>query len=129
MKCPNCGCEDFYVDQLRTGCGCTEGGAWEPIELNGCPIITYLCKKCGRVEFYAPDSLARYQAQDKKRLEEEQKRLDDEKRRNHLLKEKERLEALVKDENQTVKAVRKANERLEKINEELKTKIGPCVNY
>lgn len=127
MKCPNCGCEDFYIDRLRTGSGCVEGGAWEPIEINGCQVVTYLCKKCGRVELYGPDSLAKYQAQEKERIEKEQKQLEAEKRKSNLLKEKARLEAIAEDENQTVKAVRKANERLEKINEELKN--GPRGNY
>ena len=120
MKCPNCGCEDFYVDQLRTGCGCSEGGAYEPIEVNGCPVVAYLCKKCGRIELYGPESLARYQAQEQKKAEEESEKISKEKRKASLLKEQAELEIIVNDENQTVKAVRQAAIRLEKINEELR---------
>ena len=130
MKCPNCGCEDFYVDQLRTGCGCTEGGAWEAIEVNRCPVVAYLCKKCGRIELYGPESLARYQAQDQERAKKEAEKLAKEKRTAFLLKEKERLEKIVNDENQTVKAVRNAKNRLEAIYKELNIKDGvyPCGN-
>ena len=126
MKCPNCGCEDFYVDQLKTGGCCTEGGAWEPIEVNGCPVVVYLCKKCGRIELYGPDSLAKHIEQDQEKAKKEAEKIANEKRKAALLKEKEELEAIVNDENQTVKTVRKATERLQRINEELK--YGPCGN-
>lgn len=126
MKCPNCGCNDFYVGNLRTGCGCTEGGAWEAIEFNGRPAAAYLCKKCGRIELYCPESVSDIQKKEQETAKKEAERLAKENRIAALKKEKEELEAIVNDENQTVKEYKKAKARLEKINEEIET--GPCGN-
>ena len=126
MKCPNCGCKDFYADYLRTGCGCTEGGAWEAIEFNGKPVTAYLCKKCGRIELYNPEAVLAIQKKEQEAAKKEAERIAEEKRIEALKKEIEGLEAIVNDENQTVKEYKKAKARLEKIKKEIK--VGPCGN-
>ena len=121
MKCPNCGCADFCVSTLRTGPCCAEGGAWEPIEFNGRKIVAYLCKKCGRIELFSPESVVDIQEKEQEEAKKEAERIAEEKRMAALIKEKEQLEAIVNDENQTVKEYKKAKNRLEKINKEIKT--------
>ena len=128
MKCPNCGYEDFYAISFATGPGCVEGGAWEPIEVSGVPVEAYLCKKCGRIELYGTKALKVIKAGEEEKAKHEAEKLAKEKRTKDLLREKEKLEAIIKDENQTVKAVREAEERLKEVNKELPS-FGPCGNH
>ena len=120
MKCPNCGCKDFYETTLRTGPNCTEGGAWEAIEVSGVPVEAYICKKCGRIELYGLKAKFAIEAQEQEHAKKEEEKAKAENRKAFLLKEKERLEALIKDENQTVRAVNQAKEELEKVRSELR---------
>lgn len=122
MKCPNCGCSDFYEDILRTGMGCTEGGSGVPITVYGQPVTAYLCKKCGRIELYGEESLKAIKKSEALIAKRENERIAAERRREALLKEKETLEAIVNDENQTVKVVKQATKRLEEIKKELGSK-------
>ena len=128
MKCPNCGNEEFYSISFTTGGGCVEGGAWEPIEASGVPVEAYLCKKCGRIELYGTNALEAIKAREEEKAKQEAEKMAVEKRKDALLKEKEKLEAIVRDENQSVKAVREAQERLKEINKELPSG-EPCGNY
>lgn len=128
MKCPNCGCEDFYAVSFATGPGCVEGGAWEQIEANRIPVEAYLCKKCGRIELYGTKTLKAIKAGEEEKAKQEAEELAKAKRKEALLKEKEKLEAIVRDENQTVKTVREAEERLKEISKELPS-LEPCGNH
>ena len=120
MKCPNCGCQDFYDLTLFTDKNYFDGGGGEVYLSGQFKLHAYLCKKCGKVELYSPDGLFGIKAQEKKHAEEEAARFAAEKRKEFLLKEKERLEAFIKDENQTVKAVNQAKEDLDKVRSELR---------
>lgn len=132
MKCPNCGGQIFYEREITTNGNCTEGGAWQPILLGSFQMMGFICKNCGRVEIYcpgSPESFKKQEAAQKKAAEEEQTR---QQRVEELNNRKKVLNAIVSDENQTVKAVREAKEELVRIDEELKVlnpKKGPCGNY
>ncbi len=102
-----------------TGGYCTEGGAWTPIEINGKPVIGCICKKCGHIEFFSKEALAKYNKDcaDKKKADIAKQVAA--KRYESLKKELKQLEDVIKDENQTVKAVKDAKERIEKVRKEL----------
>ncbi len=119
MKCPNCNCEVFYKDTLMTGGYCTEGGAWKPIEVHGCPVDAYICKNCGRIEFYSLEALKKHVAEDERKAKEETFIKAKEEKKAKLLSEKKELSLIVNDENQTIKRVKEAQERLKKIESEL----------
>ena len=127
MKCPNCGCANFYESTLRTGCGCTEGGAWEPIELNGRPVVAYLCKKCGRVELYAPDALADILKKEEETKRKQEEEILKEKAIKELRARREELLLIVRDENRTVKEVNAARNEIASIENKLK-QLGVTLN-
>ena len=112
MKCPNCGCKDFYKDILKTGIYCTEGGSDQPIKVNGGSVIAYVCKNCARIEFYSEEALEKWVSLEKDKEQKEKDRIAFENEKNILLKEKKELELIVDDENQTVKNVKLAQTRL-----------------
>ena len=83
-------------------------------------VDAFVCLKCGRVEFYAKKEIVDKrlaEAERKKEIEAERERIDQE----IALKQKElsKLEAVAKDENQTVKAVREAEERIAQVKKEI----------
>lgn len=51
MKCPNCGCEEFYSTTLMTDCNAVDGGCLN-IMINGELVEAKVCKKCGKVELF-----------------------------------------------------------------------------
>lgn len=119
MKCPNCGCADFYESTLTTGFGCTEGGSLVPIILFEGSIKGYICKNCGRVELFSPTGLEnclKRETEEKKRVEFESSKQE---RIQALKKEIEQLKIITKDENQTVKVVKEAERRLMEAENEL----------
>ncbi len=119
MKCPNCGSQDFYSLNLENDQNYLEGGGGE-VRISGFKLHAYLCKKCGRIELYSTEGLSGIKAQEQKRIEEEAAKEAKEKRKSFLLKEVERLQAIIEDENQTVRAVKQAEEEIEKARKELK---------
>ena len=51
MKCPNCGCEEFYSTNLKTDANACEGGSLD-IMIDGELVMAHVCKKCGKVELF-----------------------------------------------------------------------------
>ena len=104
---------------VKTNGNCTEGGAHQPIEINGKPIAAYICKNCGRVELYGVESLATYKAVELKAKQDAEAKVAREKRKIVLEERKKELKKIIADDNNTVKAVNSAKYELEKIEKEL----------
>lgn len=119
IKCPNCGCEEFYSDLVKTNGSCIEGGAWQPIEINRKPITAYVCKKCGRIELYSLEALDAFKEAEKKRKKAEEEAVSRENRIQSLEKEISRLKAIISNDNNTVKSVNSAKKRLPEAEREL----------
>lgn len=113
MKCANCSCNEFYIMQdLETSNG-------ERVKINGCAIKAYLCKKCGKIEFYSPLALKKFKDYEEKKKQEEAAEKARKEKIDSLNKEIEELKAIIGDDNQTVKAVREASSKLEEKEKEL----------
>lgn len=119
MKCSNCGCEEFFEKPLMTGSGCTEGGAWQPIEINGRPVIGYICKKCGHIEFFSPKALEAFKKSEAKEAKERYLLKEKSEKIASLKSEFEEARKIANDENQTVKASNDAKARMAEIKKEL----------
>ncbi len=76
-------------------------------------LDAYACKKCHHVDFYVTEkTIKKYEDQVKKQ-EEYCRRMDEyQSRKNEIEKEMARLKEIINDENQTVKAVNEAKEKL-----------------
>ena len=147
MKCPNCGKENFiemrlYVPSLE--CNCSEAyGLTKETKVNlgipfsdkkeyggqnyntircfgfNCDAKCYVCRNCGRIEFYSNYP----EIQEKLRIEKEKREKEEKDKNdfiNSLKKEIEDLKLIVKDENRTVKEVKEASERLSVAENKLK---------
>lgn len=86
MKCPNCGSEEFYVNENVAG-----------VEVNGCPVVAYVCKKCGKVEFYAPKVLEKAQKEAKENFKKESLKAEIRAQKDDLLAEKNKLKMVLAD--------------------------------
>ena len=106
MKCSVCGCEETvrigYIDSVD---------AEQTLEAYG-------CTKCRHVDFFVPEERM---AVINSRLADEGKirkiNRDREEEASRIRKEIDECERIIADENQTVKAVREATERLEELKE------------
>lgn len=114
MKCPNCGNETFKTVETHDICILRTSGEITQV------AIAYACEKCGRIELYMPESWIR-QNIDAKKIDEDKKNFYAEKtERIKKLKMKiDNLKEIINDENQTVKAVREANEKITELEKEL----------
>lgn len=106
IKCSNCESKDFERTQIGIILA-TEGHFY---------VNAYACTKCGHVELFEPnhdafaDYLREQEALRKKALKEEY-----EKKETERLKKIEELKVIINDENSTVKQVREAKEKLNKL--------------
>ena len=112
MKCPNCGCTDFENYSIGHS-ECVEGRFISSVD-------AFVCANCGRVELYAKQDILnqkRAQSQKQKEVDDECARID----AQIAAKKKElaELNSIVNDENQTVKAVKEAKERLIQVQNEI----------
>ena len=110
-KCPSCGGTDFVPYQFASYLA-TE---FTPL------VDTFACTKCGRVEFYArPDQLKGSIDKIKRDQELDAQIAEYDIKIQEKERELERLRAIANDENQTVKAVKEANERIFEVENEIR---------
>lgn len=103
MKCPSCGGTEFVPYELAIGMA----GEYEE------QVDAFACMGCGRIEVYARKNILDRKAdqiRQAQRVQEERKEIDAE----IAVKEKEleELKKIIGDENQTVKNVREAKEKM-----------------
>ena len=84
------------------------------------PIRSYACADCGHVDFYVAQEII----EDYKKTEQASKEIDkkaaaDKKKIDAIIAEIQKYENIVSDENQTVKAVNAAREKIIELREEL----------
>ena len=102
MKCTNCGSENLFETKaylILFDAGQTN-------------VTTFACENCGHVEFFIYDSILKRHKQDVMRKEEIKKRQEEERRKKEEFDlEIAKLDKIINDENQTVKAVREAQNK------------------
>lgn len=107
FKCSNCGKTDFENTQLGIILA-TEGHFL---------VNSYACTNCGHIEIFKPeyDAFAeqlRCEQEERKQIELQERQQKEAKRQEKI----QRLQAIINDENSTVKQVRLAQEQLKKLN-------------
>ena len=103
MKCPSCGGTEFVPYELAIGMA----GEYEE------QVDAFACMGCGRIEVYARKNILDRKAdqiRQAQRIQEERKEIDAEIAAKE--KELEELKKIIGDENQTVKNVREAKEKM-----------------
>ena len=106
FRCANCGGTDF--EKTRIGeILATEGEIW---------VHSYVCTRCGHIELFDPDYDAFADYLNKLAEQEKQAKIvKRQKKEEERQKEMKRLEVIISDENSTVKQVREAQEKLNKL--------------
>lgn len=117
MKCPNCGKTDFEKMDL-----------YDIIILDGSAkqlVDSYVCMNCGRVELFMPKELIEKKNNERnneRRYQEELKQAQENLNRQEarLQSHIRELEDFIKDENNTLKAIKSAQEELSETQKQLK---------
>ena len=106
FRCANCGGTDFEITKIGDILA-TEGAIW---------VHSYVCTKCGHIELFDPDfdAFADY-LNELAEQERQAKIAERQKKEEERKQEMKRLEAIINDENSTVKQVREAQEKLNKL--------------
>lgn len=107
MKCLNCGSQEFFqIELLNTK-------IILDFPRNAQIVTSYACKKCGHVELFIPQEIIDDRlAKENRKFEAEKLKSDCSQKIEELKKQIADLELIIKDENQTVKAVKQAQEEL-----------------
>ncbi len=114
MKCSVCGCNNLFevriIDsEILSGYGVVEQS-----------VKSYACEKCGHVELYvSQEYLDKRNRQIRLKKEHEAKIAELKQKIAAKESEIENIKKIISDENQTVKTVREAKEKLDKLESEL----------
>ena len=121
MKCPNCGGVEFGDYDIGHS-HCVEGQFISSVN-------AYVCLNGGRVELYAKQEIL---DQRMAKLKKEQEAAAEATRINQQIEAKkqelEELRAIIDDENQTVKAVKEAQEKVNQVENEIRSLENQRVN-
>lgn len=114
MKCLRCGNDELH--QITLEFECFEDLVFGPQRT----ADAFACYKCGHIELkLSKEELERYHEKVKQEAKEKAKKKRYEKLVKKLEKEAEELKKIINNENNTVKSVKEAQEKLIKINLEL----------
>lgn len=114
LKCLSCGCEREFVDIKLA----------EVLILSDCgnysqTVKAYACTECGFVQLYDKEQVNK-RLKEMKNEEEFSKKLEEYNNKISALQEEiKKTQVIIEDENQTVKTVREAKDRLVKLKNEL----------
>lgn len=115
MKCSVCGSEKlFEMSIINSNILRTEGSVKQS-------VISYACEECGHIELYATQEMINKHRETVKLEEEREIKLENLKKKLASVNEDiDRLEAIIVDENQTVKTVNEAKSKLNELKKELR---------
>lgn len=120
MKCLFCGCERDFVDiKLADVLILSDSGNYEQ------SVKSYACVECGFVQLFDKEQVDKRLAENKKNEDYEKKFAKYHAEVNAIKKEIEVTQAIINDENQTVKAVKEAKEKLNELNNKLNNMSVP----
>lgn len=112
MKCPNCGKSEFRKAKLFDTC-ILEGYQTELYQ-------AYACINCGRIEMYMPEDWGTKILAAEREAEEKRKRAEEQKREEQRLRDRmAELEAILQNENYTLKELKEAQRELTAIQDKL----------
>lgn len=103
MKCVNCGSQNFFKGQMKSK-----------------EFDMIICLKCGYVNFFLPEDKLKAQQDYFKALEEKEAKIKTlEERKIQTLNLIESQEIIASNENNSVKLVKEAEDKIEKLNDQL----------
>jgi len=122
MKCTNCGSHELVR------CGIPSEGGGELVSVRNAE--TYACKQCRHVEFFLLETeIQAIAVREKKQADYEDQVKQYEQKKAALQKQIDELRRVVSDENQTVKAVNEAKEKVMQLENELRNLRKPGNPY
>ena len=120
MKCLFCGCERNFVEvNLADVLIVYDSGSYEQ------SVKSFACVECGFVQSFDKDQVAKKLAEIKADEEYEKKLAEYNAKIDALQNEILATQAIINDENQTVKAVKDAREKINELNNKMRNMMRP----
>ena len=121
MKCTICGGQEF-VDCVIS----TKGGLGDEVDTTVSNASTSACRQCGHIEWFLSEKTMKDLVLREKQTIEYQKQLKEYEQKKAILQEKiERFNKIIADEDQTVRTIKEAKEKIILLENELKSLRKP----